>query len=97
MLNSRTGCNWLQPVFLHVGCGQSSCEQSQSGLSGNLSKGQLVAVLVESKKGKRLDWTRLSNTMCCCCRHHHCIATDAGTSPWHGGVDHWYVEPVHRS
>src|SRR5712671_1061005 len=62
MLNPRTGCNWLQPVFLCVGCGQSGCKRSQSGLSGNLSEGQPVAVPVESKKGKRPDWTGLSNT-----------------------------------
>ena len=61
-LNPRTGCNWLQLVFLCVGCGRSGCEWSWSSLSRNLSKGQLVAVLVESKKGKRLDQTRLSNT-----------------------------------
>jgi len=62
MLNPRTGCNWLQLVFLCVSCGWSGCEQSWSGLSRNLSEGQPVAVPVESKKGKRPDQTGLSNT-----------------------------------
>src|SRR5712671_5363241 len=62
MLNPRTGCNWLQLVFLHVGCRWSGCEWSRSGLSRNLSEGQPVAVPVASKKEKRLDQTGLSNT-----------------------------------